>query len=146
MFPASMQDAATAWTRANVEQFGGNPRRIFLMGHSAGGQIAALLALDPQYLQVVAMSPSRRCWRSALNSTSGACGGCGKLRARCRACFSARRHDSGRPTLRSPGSAGTRTGSVRAAGRGLPLRRPAHGLAEASALTGLPLERTLANR
>ena len=52
-FPAFVDDAAraTAWTRANIARFGGDPHRIFLIGHSAGGQIATLLALDPQYLQ-----------------------------------------------------------------------------------------------
>jgi acetyl esterase/lipase len=57
-FPAFLEDAAaaTAWTRANVVRYGGDPRRIFLMGNSAGGQIAALLALDPGYLRAVGMS------------------------------------------------------------------------------------------
>jgi acetyl esterase/lipase len=60
-FPAFMQDAAAAfaWTHANAAQFGGDPHRTFLMGHSAGGQIAALLALDPSYLQAVGLSPQR---------------------------------------------------------------------------------------
>lgn len=62
-FPAFMQDAAAAvaWTRANAMRFGGNPHRLFLMGHSAGGQIVALLALDGSYLQADGMSPSRLC-------------------------------------------------------------------------------------
>jgi len=57
-FPAFMDDAAAAvaWTRANAADFGGDPRRLFLMGHSAGGHIAALLALDPEYLQSVGMA------------------------------------------------------------------------------------------
>lgn len=62
-FPAFMQDAAeaVAWTRANAVRFGGDPDRLFLMGHSAGGQIAALLALDGSYLQADGMSPSEVC-------------------------------------------------------------------------------------
>ncbi|MDE2007285.1 MAG: alpha/beta hydrolase [Rhodospirillales bacterium] len=51
-FPAFMQDAAAAvaWARGRVNRFGGDTGRIFLMGHSAGAQIATLLALDPRYL------------------------------------------------------------------------------------------------
>jgi acetyl esterase/lipase len=60
-FPAFMEDAAAAiaWTHANAARFGGDARRLFLMGHSAGGQIATLIALDPRYLQSVDLSPAR---------------------------------------------------------------------------------------
>lgn len=53
VFPAFMQDAAqaVAWARAHAAAFGGDPHRLFLMGHSAGGQIATLLALDGEYLK-----------------------------------------------------------------------------------------------
>jgi acetyl esterase/lipase len=62
-FPAFMEDAAAAvaWTRANVAQFGGNAHRLFFMGHSAGAQIATLLALDPSYLQAVGLSTHDVC-------------------------------------------------------------------------------------
>ena len=55
VFPAFMQDAAqaVAWARDHAAQFGGDPNRLFLMGHSAGGQIATLLAFDSEYLQAV---------------------------------------------------------------------------------------------
>jgi acetyl esterase/lipase len=58
-FPAFMQDAAAAvaWARANASRYGGDPARIFVMGHSAGGQIAALLATDARYLRAVGMAP-----------------------------------------------------------------------------------------
>lgn len=51
-FPAFVEDGAAAvrWTREHVVRFGGDPGRIYLMGHSAGAHIAALLALDRQYL------------------------------------------------------------------------------------------------
>lgn len=54
-----MGDAAeaVAWTRAHASEFGGNPDDIFVMGHSAGGQIAALLATDPQWLSAFDMRP-----------------------------------------------------------------------------------------
>ncbi|TQV82680.1 alpha/beta hydrolase [Exilibacterium tricleocarpae] len=42
--------AATAWVAANVDDYGGDPDRIYLMGHSAGAHLAAMLALDENYL------------------------------------------------------------------------------------------------
>jgi acetyl esterase/lipase len=59
IFPAFMEDgaAATAWTRAHAREFGGDPARIFLMGHSAGAHIAALLATDQRYLEKWQMQP-----------------------------------------------------------------------------------------
>ena len=58
-FPGFMQDAAeaVAWTRDHVAHYGGDPNRLFLMGHSAGGQIATLLALDGQYLRAAGVDP-----------------------------------------------------------------------------------------
>ena len=51
-FPAFVEDgaAATAWTAANIGQFGGDAGRIAVAGHSAGAYIAAMLALDPRWL------------------------------------------------------------------------------------------------
>ncbi len=51
-FPAFVQDAADAvrWTRDNIATFGGDPRRIAIVGHSAGAHSVAMLALDPQWL------------------------------------------------------------------------------------------------
>lgn len=58
-FPAFVHDAAAAvaWAHANAARFGGDPHRLFLIGHSAGAQIAALLALDGQYLAAARLSP-----------------------------------------------------------------------------------------
>jgi acetyl esterase/lipase len=52
-FPDFVADgaAAVAWVHAHVGDYGGDPDRLFLMGHSAGAHIAALLALDPAYLE-----------------------------------------------------------------------------------------------
>jgi acetyl esterase/lipase len=46
-FPAQAEDcaAALAWVWRNVERHGGDRDRIFLGGHSAGGHLAALVAL-----------------------------------------------------------------------------------------------------
>ncbi len=51
-FPVFVEDAAqaVAWTLHNIERYGGDPRRVFVMGHSAGAHIALLLALDRHYL------------------------------------------------------------------------------------------------
>ena len=58
--PAHAEDAAKAfaWVRANVAKYGGDAGNITLMGHSAGGHIAALLALDPSYLRAEKLEPS----------------------------------------------------------------------------------------
>jgi acetyl esterase/lipase len=58
-FPAFMHDAAraVAWTREHAREFGGDPQRLFVMGHSAGGQIAALLATDASYLAGAGLRP-----------------------------------------------------------------------------------------
>jgi acetyl esterase/lipase len=50
--PAQIEDAAAAfaWVYKNVGQYGGDVKRISLVGHSAGGHLAALLALDWEYL------------------------------------------------------------------------------------------------
>ncbi len=60
-FPAFMEDAAAAvaWARSFLITLGGDPGRLFLMGHSAGAQIATLLALDPSYLRAAGMAGGR---------------------------------------------------------------------------------------
>ncbi|AMN40821.1 alpha/beta hydrolase [Rhodoplanes sp. Z2-YC6860] len=60
-FPVFLEDGAEAvrWTRDNATAFGGDPSRIFIMGHSAGAHIAAMLALDDEWLRGVGLSPSR---------------------------------------------------------------------------------------
>jgi acetyl esterase/lipase len=52
-FPAWVEDGAAAvrWTRENIRRYGGDPERIFVVGHSAGAHTAALLALDQRYLR-----------------------------------------------------------------------------------------------
>ena len=46
--PAMAHDCAraTAWVGQHIGEYGGDPARIFVMGHSAGGGLAALLATD----------------------------------------------------------------------------------------------------
>lgn len=52
-FPGFVEDGARAveWVKAHISAYGGDPDRIYLMGHSAGAHIAALLALDSRYLE-----------------------------------------------------------------------------------------------
>lgn len=46
-WPACLEDtrAAVAWVRVHVAEFGGDPDRIAIMGHSAGGHIALFAAV-----------------------------------------------------------------------------------------------------
>ncbi|OOG59861.1 alpha/beta hydrolase [Rhodanobacter sp. C03] len=54
-----MQDAAraVAWTHAHASDYGGDPASLFVMGHSAGAHIGALLATDAHWLNAVGMQP-----------------------------------------------------------------------------------------
>lgn len=54
-FPDFVEDGAlaTAWAHDHAADYGGDPARLFLMGHSAGAHIAAMLATDERYLQAV---------------------------------------------------------------------------------------------
>lgn len=59
LFPEFLDDAALAarWTRDNIAQHGGDPSRIFAMGHSAGAHIAAMLTYDAKQLAKAGMHP-----------------------------------------------------------------------------------------
>lgn len=52
-FPAYIEDAASsfAWVHENIAKHGGDPSKIFVSGHSAGGYLTAMLGLDDAYLQ-----------------------------------------------------------------------------------------------
>lgn len=56
-FPGFVEDGARAvrWARDNAAVHGGDPRRLFVMGHSAGAQIGGLIATDATYLRGVGM-------------------------------------------------------------------------------------------
>ena len=56
-----LQDCAlaTKWAIDHVAVLGGDPRRVYLMGHSAGGYNAAMLALDGRWLGALGLSPQR---------------------------------------------------------------------------------------
>ena len=61
IFPTYMEDAALAvkWTFDNAARFGGDPGKVFVMGHSAGAQLAALIAYDRTYLARVGLDKSQ---------------------------------------------------------------------------------------
>lgn len=42
---------ALGWVHQNIARYGGDPSRIFVMGHSAGAQLAAILCIDDRYLR-----------------------------------------------------------------------------------------------
>lgn len=54
-----MHDAAEAvgWTHANIQRFGGDPNDLFVMGHSSGAHLAAMLASNAHWLEQVEMRP-----------------------------------------------------------------------------------------
>jgi acetyl esterase/lipase len=52
-YPAYVDDAAAAfaWTVKHIAEHGGDPRKVFIGGHSAGGYLALLVAFDPERLK-----------------------------------------------------------------------------------------------
>lgn len=59
-FPIFVEDGArvVAWAVGNLAGLAEGERPLFLMGHSAGAQIAALLALDERYLDGIEAPPA----------------------------------------------------------------------------------------
>ena len=51
-FPQIIEDAAQTveWVKQTIDRYGGDSDRIYLMGHSAGAHMAALLTLNEDYL------------------------------------------------------------------------------------------------
>jgi acetyl esterase/lipase len=58
-WPAFLQDNALAvrWAKDHGGEYGGDPARLVLMGHSAGAYNAAMLALDGRWLGAVGLDP-----------------------------------------------------------------------------------------
>ena len=58
-FPGFVEDGAraVAWSRAHAANYGGDPERLYVAGHSAGAQIAALIGTDAGYLAANGMKP-----------------------------------------------------------------------------------------
>lgn len=60
-YPDFIEDAAqaVAYVRRHAAQWGGDPSRLVLVGHSAGAYLVAMLALDPRWLGAVGLNPVR---------------------------------------------------------------------------------------
>lgn len=50
--PSYIEDAAqaVAWTLKNIDKYGGRKDRVFVSGHSAGGYLTLILAMDKKYM------------------------------------------------------------------------------------------------
>ena len=59
-YPDFLHDCAraVAWIAQHCARYGGDPARLYLVGHSAGAYNAAMLALDRRWLQAHGRSPS----------------------------------------------------------------------------------------
>lgn len=59
--PAYIDDAAEAiaWVFNNIESFGGNARKIYISGHSAGGYLALMVGLNKSYLNKYGIDADR---------------------------------------------------------------------------------------
>jgi len=58
-FPAQIEDiaAAFAWVKRHIAEKGGDPKRVYVMGHSSGAHLSLLLATDPKYLARHRLTP-----------------------------------------------------------------------------------------
>ena len=56
--PGFLSDAAQAalWAAAHSKEYGGDPERLYLTGHSAGAHLAALVTLDPRFFAAAGQS------------------------------------------------------------------------------------------
>ncbi len=59
--PAHVQDVAAAinWVHKNIRSFNGDAGKIYLLGHSAGAHLVALVSTDTQYLAAHGLSPAQ---------------------------------------------------------------------------------------
>jgi acetyl esterase/lipase len=51
--PVYIEDAAAAvaWVLEHIADYGGDPKQVFVSGHSAGGYLASMIGLDKSYLE-----------------------------------------------------------------------------------------------
>ena len=59
--PKYIEDAAAAvsWVFSNIEKYGGDPRLIFVAGHSAGAYLTSMIGLDKRWLKPYNIDPDR---------------------------------------------------------------------------------------
>jgi acetyl esterase/lipase len=53
--------AALVWTLERIDQYGGDPERVIVAGHSAGAHLAGLAVMDPRFLARYGHSDSEVC-------------------------------------------------------------------------------------
>ena len=60
-YPDFLRDCAAAlsWGLGHAGELGGNPQRVYVMGHSSGAYNAAMLALDARWLAPTGHTPSQ---------------------------------------------------------------------------------------
>ncbi len=65
-YPTHVEDVAESisWVRRNISRYGGNPDQLYIMGHSAGAQLAGLVSTDEQFLAKQGLSLS--CLKGAI--------------------------------------------------------------------------------
>jgi len=58
VWPAQPRDVAKAirWLKDNIDDVGGDPSKIFIVGHSSGGHLSAIVCTDTIYLTEVGMN------------------------------------------------------------------------------------------
>lgn len=56
--PSFVEDtaASVAWVLKNIERYGGDPKKVFVAGHSAGAYLATLIAMDAKWLAAHGLS------------------------------------------------------------------------------------------
>lgn len=59
--PVCIEDAAAAvaWVFNHISRYGGDPEKIFISGHSAGGYLASMVGLDVSYLKAHQIDANR---------------------------------------------------------------------------------------
>ena len=59
-YPDFLTDCASAvaWAQREAAQYGGDAKRLYVMGHSSGAYNAAMIALDPRWLKPAGLAPS----------------------------------------------------------------------------------------
>ena len=53
--------AAVAWTLKNISRYGGDPKKVFVTGISAGGYLTAMVGLDYKWLEPHGFKPTDLC-------------------------------------------------------------------------------------
>ncbi len=58
--PVFIEDAAAAvaWTLQHIAEYGGDPKKVFVGGHSAGGYLTLMLGMDPRWLKPHGLAPA----------------------------------------------------------------------------------------